>query len=172
MGETPTLPEGFRLLHHCLRDGAEIPDEAEFFQNTKDVVGGVDLVGEEALACGVRKAVVIIVPAFAEGDQGEKEVIARVVTGVEAAFSPDMCEGIDEQGAMEQDGSGDKERPDEELPHRGAERWCKGFQRRADGEHDDTEGDRDDLIVAVEPDEFGKFHKIRNGLVIRGKIPL
>ena len=52
-----------------------IPCEAEFFQDTKDPVGRVDLVRKEALVRGVRETVVVV-PAFAERDEREKEIVS------------------------------------------------------------------------------------------------
>ncbi len=47
---------------------------------------------EETLAGGVGKTMVIVVPAFAEGDEGEEEIITGVVFSIESAFSPDVSQ--------------------------------------------------------------------------------
>lgn len=54
-------------------------------------------------------------PSFTEGDDGEEKGVATVITGFVATFPPDMCERINEQGSVKQDGRADEEGPDEEL---------------------------------------------------------
>ena len=71
---------------------------------------------------------------------------------------------------MQQDGGGDEEIPYEELPHGDAEGWGECFECPSDGEHHDAEGDGDDLVEAIQPDEFGKFHEVGDGFVVGGEI--
>lgn len=122
------------------------------------------------MAGGVREAVVVVVPAFTEGNEGQEEIVAGIVLGIESAFSPDVSEGVDKQRAVKQDGGGDEKGPHDELPHGRAEGWRKSFQRPTDGEHDDAEGDGDELVEAIEKHQFGKFHEVGDGFVVGGEI--
>lgn len=159
-----------RLVFHLLRDGAEVPDEAEPRKSLEAHVGGVELPPAEALAGGVGVAVMIIMPAFSEGDDGEERGVAAVVFRVVAPFSPDVSEGVDEKGAVKKDRGGDEKGPDEELSHGDAEGGREGFEGGSDGEHDEAVDERDDLVEAVEEDELGEFFEVGDVLVGGGEI--
>src|ERR1700757_184071 len=89
----------------------------------------------------------IVVPAFAEGDEGEEPVVFAGVGGRKAALAEDVGERIDGEGAVpEQDGAEEKA-PDEQGPgtdepeRHGQNGW---------GQH----------VVLVKPAEFGKFCEV------------
>src|SRR5215813_5418952 len=56
---------------------AQVPDQADRRQRAEAVVGDIDLPPVEALARRGLIVMVVVVPALAERDQGEREVVAR-----------------------------------------------------------------------------------------------
>src|SRR5437879_3854083 len=73
-------------------DFAKVPDEAAPGEGFERVVGDVDFPPEEALASASHVMVMIVVPAFAEGQKGEKPVVAAGVGGLIAARAEKMRE--------------------------------------------------------------------------------
>src|SRR5258708_25008566 len=68
---------GDGLLGQQVRgDFAEIPDDAEPGHNLQRVVGDVNFPPEEALARGSHKVMMVVVPAFAQGEQSEQPIVA------------------------------------------------------------------------------------------------
>src|SRR5260370_19869835 len=83
---TEAALRGDDLLGEQMRgDFAEVPHDPEPGHNLQSVVGDVDLPPEEALARRSHKVMMVVVPAFAEGEQGEEPVIAAGVRGLGAA---------------------------------------------------------------------------------------
>ena len=97
-------------------DGAEVADDADPGEEFQDVEGDVNLPPEEALACGGHVVVVVIVPAFAEGDQGKDETILAGVGGEVAARAEEVRERIDGEGAVPEHHGAEAEAPEEESP--------------------------------------------------------
>src|SRR5258707_15734925 len=56
-------------------DAAEFADDAEPREELQAVVGEIDLPPIKTLAGGGHEEVMIVLPAFAEGDQGEQPVV-------------------------------------------------------------------------------------------------
>ncbi len=73
---------------------ANRPGDAEEFQQAYVDVGKIQLIPGQAVAGGCRVGVVVVVPAFAEGEQGDPPVVARIVACGEAAASPHVGCGI------------------------------------------------------------------------------
>src|ERR1700690_1872273 len=108
--------DGFGFFVEPFGWGAQVPDDVEEGEEFEDVVGDVDFPPVEALAGADGVAVVVVVPAFAHGDEGEGEAVAAVVGGVEAAGADDVGEGVDaEGGVIDEDGAQEKS-PEDELP--------------------------------------------------------
>ena len=57
----------------------------------------------------------VVVPAFAQGDQREPEVVAALVAGVVTLGAEQMRQGIDARRGMKQHGGAKDETPNEEL---------------------------------------------------------
>src|SRR5205085_4573580 len=82
---SPAMPEpttAIRIvsaLQLLRRHRLEIPDDAERGEQAQRVVGDVDFPPVEALARRAREVVVVVVPALAECDQREPEVVAAGV---------------------------------------------------------------------------------------------
>ncbi len=70
------------------RGYAQVPDETEYFEYSQDVVGDIDLPPEESLPCRCHVVMMIVMPAFSQGEKGEKEVVATVVAGFVALTPP------------------------------------------------------------------------------------
>ena len=94
-------------------DFAKVPDEAEPGESFKGVIGDVDFPPEEALAGAGHVVVMIVVPAFAEGQKGEKPVVAAGVGGLKAARAEKMRERIDGEGVMPEERGAEAEAPEE-----------------------------------------------------------
>jgi hypothetical protein len=77
---------------HGRGDGSKVPDEAEPRHGAKYPIGRVILPPIETLANGPGMEVVVVVPAFAEGEDGEEPVVSAVVRGGESARADTMGE--------------------------------------------------------------------------------
>ena len=82
--------------------------------------------------------VVVVVPAFAEGDHGDPPVVARIVPGVEAALAPQVRGGVDQPRGVPAEYDAHKNRPQHQRPP-------------ADGQTDQRHGDRRDPVIVVQP---------------------
>ncbi len=151
--------------------GAEVPDEAGPGEGFQGVIGDVDFPPVEALRGGHHVVVMIVVPAFAQGDEGQQEAVAAVVIGLEASFSEEMGQGVDGGGGVEQRGGADEESPDEQLPAVRAEGGEKMVQHGPGDEQSDGEKNWDHRIKAIEPNEFRIFGEVAHASVVGGKIP-
>ena len=151
-------------------DGFEVPDEAELGHEFEAVVGEIDFPPVEALAGAAHVAVVVVVPAFAQGDEGEPEVVAALVGGFEALIAPDVGEAVDEEGAVQEEDGADKEAPDEELPAIGAEAGGEFLKEPAGGVEGEAHEGGDDEVEAVQEDELGVFGEVFDGAVVGGEV--
>ena len=63
---------------------------------------------------------VVVVPALSATEHREDETVLTAIAGVVANPADDVRQGVDEEGAMIEDGSGNEEAPDQsrEAPHR------------------------------------------------------
>ena len=64
------------------------------------------------MACADGVSVVVVMPAFAPGEKSHPPVVAGVVFGLEAAFAPEMCRGVDEPSGVEADGDAEECSPE------------------------------------------------------------
>ena len=77
--------------------------EAEFLEEPDAVVVDVELVPDEAVARGDGVGVMVVVPAFAAGEQGNPPGVAGIVLGFEAAGADEVGGGVDQPGGVEAD---------------------------------------------------------------------
>jgi hypothetical protein len=70
--------------------GVDAGGEAEALHGADGVPVEVDFVPQHAVARGNRVGVMVVVPAVAEGDEGEPPVVGGGIARVEAARSPDV----------------------------------------------------------------------------------
>ena len=128
-------------------DAAEFADQAEPGEEFEAVVGEIDLPPVKTLAGGGHEVVVIVVPAFAEGNEGQEPIIFAGVGGGKAALAEDVRERIDGEGTVPQEDGAEEEAPDKQRPG-------------ADEPERDAQCDGRDQVVFVEPAEFGKFGEV------------
>src|SRR5579885_2586321 len=158
VGDATSGGEGFLLRSKQMRgDFAKVPDDAEPGQQLERVIGDVDFPPEEALASGSHVVMVIVVPAFSEGEDGEKPVVAAGVRGFVAARAKEMRERIDGEGIVPEEHGAQAETPEEQRP-------------AADEPENHGESYRRDHVVLVQPAELGKFGEVADvveaGLVV------
>ena len=153
-----------------LGHGFQAPDEAGVGQELQAVVGRINLPPIKSVAGTALEAVVVIVPALAERDEGEDGAVARIIVGLEAAFAHEMGHGVDTTGAVEKDGRADKKAPNQHLAAGRAERGGIELEQPAGAEEREGEGDGDDEVEAVEPNELGELREVLDLGVICGEI--
>ena len=151
--------------------GFEIPDDARPRKHFQQVIGDVNFPPIKTLTRGAHVTVMIIVPAFAEGDEREDETVAAGVIGFVSALAQQMRERIDARSRVKQNRGADEKSPDEQLPRRDAERREKFTQKMSGGEQRDGEEKRHERIKAVQENQFGKFREVADMGIVRGKIP-
>src|SRR5205814_1240934 len=78
--------------------------EADFAEKPDAIVVDVELVPDEAVTRADGMGVVVVVPAFAAGEQRDPPAITGVVLGLEAAVAPEMSGGVHQPGGVETDG--------------------------------------------------------------------
>lgn len=130
--------------------GLDVPGEAEFGEQADGEVGGVEFVPPSAVGGASGFGVVVVVPAFAEGDECDPPVVSCVVFGVgEVSVSPGVGGGVDEPDGVEDEYGSDGDAPDDPGE---AEAGGDGF---ADGEEDECEGEGDCPVVSVDACDGG-----------------
>ena len=88
--------DGMRLCHSILgrcgwqTESAHVPDDSQPTENFQDVESEVYFPPFHALPAHMHEFVVIVVPAFAQGDQREHEIIAALVRSLKPARAPQM----------------------------------------------------------------------------------
>ena len=80
-------------------------------QGADDAVGEVELSPAEAVAGRGGKGVVVVVPAFAEAEESDDDVVAALVVRAERAVAPEVADGVDLPGDVV-----DEEDPRETAP--------------------------------------------------------
>src|SRR5438552_2870053 len=85
---------GFGILGIELGD-LDFFGEANFAEKPDAVIIDVELVPGEAVTCADRVGVMVVVPAFASGEECDPPVVAGVVLGLEAALAPEVRRGVD-----------------------------------------------------------------------------
>src|ERR1051326_7250274 len=125
----------------------EIPDQADRGQAAKYVVRGIHLPPEESLSRRYLVVMVVVVPALAHREQGECEVVARVVVGGIAPAPPHVGERVDRvRGVPAHDLA------NEEAPHQ-AGQATERRERQGECEHRQRP-------VAVQPLQLGVLRKV------------
>ena len=91
--------------------------------------------------------VMVVVPAFAEGEKGDPPIIAGIVAGLEAAAAPHMRGGVDKPGGVESEDDAYADAPQEERPS-------------TPGVEQGGEDDVGDPVIVVKPDIVGGFGEV------------
>src|ERR1700679_1541333 len=127
--------------------------QADLFEEPDAVVVDVELVPGEAVAGADGVGVVVVVPAFAAGEDGYPPVVAGVVLGLEAALAPEVRCGVDEPGGVEADGDAEEGSPEHHADGSGdGVRWREDG---SEGELQEAGYDERHVVVLREPDVDG-----------------
>ena len=131
--------------------GAQVADEADFFQNPDRPFGGIELPGFHAVAVVVLKLVVKIVIALAEGEDGhEKAVAGRDFAGIRTLADP-MAERVNAKCHVVNDHHAGHA-GDEESSKRGDGSAIKPTNERGQAEaHNKSDGD---IVFVLPPGEL------------------
>ena len=113
--------------------------------------------------------VVVVVPTLTEREQRQQEAVAAGVAGCEALAAKDVCERVDEAGAVEEDDGAD-ETPNEKLPAGRAEARIRTLQPSAHAVERRAEQQRDEGIETVEKDEFRELGEVFDAAVVGGEV--
>lgn len=112
-------------------------EAGHFEQADRDPVD-VDLVPGQAVTCGTRVSMVVIVPAFAPGDRGDQAVVSRIVACLEPARSPQMSCGINQPRKVPADDGFQEYAPQDHRP-------------AADREQGSGDDDGRDPVIFIDP---------------------
>jgi hypothetical protein len=96
--------------------GFYVPCQTTDSQDGDAVPVGIELVPCQTVTRGLRMGVVVVVPAFAEGEQSDPHAIAGGVAGREPSRTPHVCSGVYEPGAVETDDGAEEDAPEEIGP--------------------------------------------------------
>ena len=96
-----------------LRGKPYLPCESELLQDMDDDVAEIKLPPFQAVAGGDGEGVVVVVPAFAQGQDAEEPVVAALVVGVVGASAPEVADGVDAPGDVMHHEKTHKAAPDE-----------------------------------------------------------
>jgi hypothetical protein len=125
--------------------------EAYFFEQPDAVVVDVELVPGEAVAGADRVGVVVVVPAFAAGEQGDPPGVARIVLGLEAARADQVGGGVDQPGGVQADDHAQEGSP-EHHAEAADDGVAGGRERCADGGLKQAGDGEREPVVFGEPD--------------------
>src|ERR1700739_1311060 len=128
-------------------DATKFTNEPEPREKTEGVEGDVDFPPIETLASAGHVVVVIVVPAFAKGDESEKPIVFAGVGGGKTALAENVRKRIDGEGAMPEKNGTQAETPSEEPP-------------AAEEVHSEAKNGRGNDVVFVEPAKLGKFGEV------------
>jgi hypothetical protein len=133
--------------------------EANFAEEPDAVVVDIELVPGEAVTRADRVGVVVVVPAFAAGEQSDPPVVARVVFGLEAALAPEVGGGVDEPGGVEADGDAEEGCPEDHADC-ADDVVARAGEQTADDELEHASGDQRNPVVFAEPDVDGVLGEV------------
>src|SRR5687767_8730708 len=78
----------------------DVPDEAEPGQDADDDVRAIELSSQQAVPGGGGEGVVVVVPAIAEREHRDPEIVPTVVARIERARAPQVTHGVDAGGDL------------------------------------------------------------------------
>jgi hypothetical protein len=125
--------------------------EADFAEEPDAVVVDVELVPGETVARADGVGVVVVVPAFAAGEESDPPVVAGVVLGFEAALAPEVGGGVDEPGGVEAEGDAEEGSPEDHADRANDSVTC-GRDGSTEGDLEETADDQRDPMKFAEPD--------------------
>ena len=111
----------------------------------------------------------VVVPALAEGQQGEPEIVAAVVAGVETAAAVPVRQRVDGHRGMEQHHGGNEEAPHQHLRPVGAQLRGRAFQQRAKTVQGGGQQHRHHGVVAVQPAQLRVARQVGDARPVRAE---
>src|SRR5579884_2003774 len=90
--------------------------KAHFFKQPDAVIIRVEFIPFQSVARRDGMSVVVVVPAFASGQQGHPPVVARIIAGGEAAGTPHMRGGIDKPCSVKSNNNSKEDAPEHPAP--------------------------------------------------------
>ena len=141
--------------------GVDFLGDADFFQRPDDVPVEINFIPGQAVARGNRMRVMIVVPAFAPGDQRDPPAIGGKIAGLKAARAPAVRGGIHQPGGVQADNRAQENSPQDERD-------------AADGEQNQAENDHRHVMIFGDPDvefifgEVGDVTRERGGVMVHG----
>ena len=153
-------------------DQDNILHEAEFFKNPDQPGRGIGLGPVHPVAGGAGKGVVIVVPAFAHGEQTEQPVVPAGIGGFKGALSKGVADRVDRPSDVLVDKKANKSAPDQPPKrteeHRLSEK-TSGQSANGGGNEKTCEDPKPPRVV--DGDNDGVFQKSRSvALDVRLKI--
>src|SRR5690349_6582502 len=88
-----------------------VTSEAKHSQSANAIPVQVDLIPSQAVTGRLGNSVMVVVPAFAKGQQGDPKTVFGSVVGEEATRAPHMRGGIYKPGGVQADNSSQEEAP-------------------------------------------------------------
>src|SRR5438128_2096023 len=128
-------------------DFAKVPYEAACGEGFERVIGDVNFPPEETLADASHVVMMIVVPALAEGHEGEEPIVAAGVGSVVEARTEKMRERIDGEGVVPEKRGAQAESPEKERQ--------AAHEKKRNGERG-----RRNYVIFVEPAELGKSGEV------------
>src|SRR5207249_10913811 len=95
---------------------AQIPDDAEPGHDFQRVIGDVNLPPEKALARRSHKVMMVVVPAFSEGEERQQPIVTAGVRGFVAPRPEEVRERVDGKSVMPQKNGAQTETPHKKMP--------------------------------------------------------
>ena len=125
--------------------------EADFGEQPDAVVVDVELVPGEAVARADGVGVVVVVPAFSSGEQGDPPGVAGVVLGLEAARTEHVGGGVDQPGGVQADDDAEEGSPEDHAE--GADdAMAGGRERGAESDLQNADHGEREPVELAEPD--------------------
>jgi hypothetical protein len=134
--------------------------ETDFGEEPDAVVVDVELVPGEAVTGADGMRVVVVVPAFATGEESDPPVVAGVIAGFEAPLAPEVRGGVDEPGGVKAYGDA-KERSPENHAEGSDDVMTGGCEGCAESDLDEAADDERNPVIFAEPDVDGILGEVR-----------
>ena len=87
-------PVFMALRNLFLTDKVDVPRQAQELQDSDAIPVDINLVPFQTVFGGSRKRMMVIVPTFAEGQQGHPPTVGRIISRFETSFAPQVSRRI------------------------------------------------------------------------------
>jgi len=106
----------------------------------------------------------IVVPSFSERNHGDKKIVAAIIVGGEAAFTENVRERIDREGAVIEHHGADEERPDQHLESRGSQTRRISLERCAQQKGGNCQYEWRQVVIPIQKAQLGILSEVRDQL--------